>query len=196
VIRDGARRRTVYLPAGRWLPWSRDVGYARRSGGFHVRGGRTIRGRQRIVASAALDELPLFVRAGAVLPLLASDVSTLAPYRGGAVRLADRAARLRLLAFPRGTSSARAYAHDRFRSRATRGVWRLAVRGARSRRYELEAATAGIEPTRARRFRPCKVTLDGRAVPRSRWSFARAAGVLRVRFRARRGVLAVRDACA
>ena len=196
VVTEGARRRSVYLPRGRWMPWWRAVRFARRSGGFHVKGGSAVRGGRTVTAPAPLDELPLFVRAGAIVPMLTADVSTLAPYRGGAVRLKDRAGRLRLLAFPRGRSTGRAYVRDRFRSRAKHGTWRLAIRAARTRRFQLEAATAGIEPSHGRRFTPCAVELDGRALPSRRWRFDRRRRVLRVRFRLRTGVLTVRDRCA
>ncbi|HKP90941.1 MAG TPA: hypothetical protein VJT75_13320, partial [Thermoleophilaceae bacterium] len=86
-------------------------------------------------------------------------------------------------------------ARDRFVSRAKHGVWRLAVRAARPRRFELEAATAGIEPSHGRSFNPCAVDLDGRALPRRRWRFDSRRGVLRVRFRVAKGILLVRDRC-
>jgi hypothetical protein len=196
VVTGGAKRRSVYLPRGRWLPWWRSVRYARRSGGFHVSGGRAVRGPRTLVAPAAVDRLPLFVRAGAIVPMLSPEVSTLAPYRGGAVRLADRAGRLRLLAFPHGRSTGRAYEHERFVSRARRGAWRLAIHGTRVRGFRLEAATAGLRSARGGAFEPCAVALDGRAVPKRRWRFDRRRGVLRVRFRVRDGVLKVRDFCA
>ena len=53
VLAQGATARSVYLPPGNWFDfWT---------GNFH-------RGRQQIVASASLEVLPLFVRAGAVVP--------------------------------------------------------------------------------------------------------------------------------
>ena len=73
-------------------------------------------GRRRATLPAPRDELPLLVRAGAVLPLLPADVDTLAPYAGaGVVRLADRRDRMQLLAFPRGRSRV---AHGRSRRAA------------------------------------------------------------------------------
>lgn len=55
VLQPGAVARSVYLPAGNWFDfWT---------GAFH-------HGRQHIVAEADLATLPLFVRAGAVLPIL------------------------------------------------------------------------------------------------------------------------------
>jgi alpha-glucosidase (family GH31 glycosyl hydrolase) len=53
-ILDERNRRQIYLPAGRWFDfWS----------------GAAIDGPRWITRYAALDELPLYVRAGAILPL-------------------------------------------------------------------------------------------------------------------------------
>jgi alpha-glucosidase len=54
VLRAGAEARAVYLPRGRWFEFGTDVSYE---------------GPQRILASAPLSEIPIFVRAGTVLPL-------------------------------------------------------------------------------------------------------------------------------
>ncbi|MBZ0277971.1 MAG: DUF4968 domain-containing protein, partial [Anaerolineae bacterium] len=54
VVEPGAVRRTVYLPVGEWYDyWTNDV----------LRGGRVV------TVPAPLERLPLFVRAGTVLPL-------------------------------------------------------------------------------------------------------------------------------
>ena len=53
VVEQGAVRKMVYLPKGTWYDyWS----------------GEKLTGGQYVVRKAALDEMPLFVRAGAVLP--------------------------------------------------------------------------------------------------------------------------------
>ncbi|MCP5520318.1 MAG: DUF5110 domain-containing protein [Verrucomicrobiales bacterium] len=53
ILAQGASARSVYLPPGNWFDfWS----------------GEVHRGRQQIVVRAPLDTLPLFVRAGAVIP--------------------------------------------------------------------------------------------------------------------------------
>ena len=60
----GGTRRTVWLPPGEWFDyWS----------GARISGGRTIE------VEAPLDEVPLFVRAGAVIPMLPGDIDTLVP---------------------------------------------------------------------------------------------------------------------
>ena len=54
VVRPGVRERLVYLPEGVWYDWW--------TGAQHA-------GPARIIAPAPLDRLPLYVRAGAILPL-------------------------------------------------------------------------------------------------------------------------------
>ena len=181
VITGGARMRSVYLPAGRWIDWSKAVRYDARDGSYHVVGGAAVAGRRTVKVAAPLDQLPLFVRSGAVVPLLAPDVSTLSGYGTGVVHLADRIGELRLLAFPRGRNMSRAYKRDRFRSVVHRQRWSLSIHGARSRVYHLEAATRYL------RFRPCRVTIGRHRVRRWHW----AHGVLTADFRTRRGILTV-----
>ena len=53
VMTAGATSRSVYLPAGRWFPWS---------------GGAPLDGAGRSDVSAPLEEIPVFVRAGAIVP--------------------------------------------------------------------------------------------------------------------------------
>jgi alpha-glucosidase (family GH31 glycosyl hydrolase) len=54
VVKKGATSRRVYLPEGRWIDyWN----------------GKTMDGKKWIDAEAPLDTIPLFVRAGAILPL-------------------------------------------------------------------------------------------------------------------------------
>jgi hypothetical protein len=143
-----------------------------------------------VKVAAPLAELPLFARAGTMLPLLPPDVDTLTGYgrARGLVHLRDRSRRLRLLAFPRGRS--RASGAD-VRSVEGPGVWKLVVRSRRARRVSLEASLATLE----RPFRPCSVRLGRRALPRRAWSYSRRSRVLRVSFKARSATLAVRRAC-
>jgi alpha-glucosidase (family GH31 glycosyl hydrolase) len=58
----GALERIVYLPPGRWFPWG---------GGASVDGGRTL------TAAAPLGEIPVFAKAGAIVPMLPDGVDTL-----------------------------------------------------------------------------------------------------------------------
>ena len=68
VLERGARRRAVHLPEGRWFDWW--------DGAVEVAEGA--RGRELEVA-APLEKLPLFVRGGALIPLLRPTIDTLAP---------------------------------------------------------------------------------------------------------------------
>jgi alpha-D-xyloside xylohydrolase len=57
-------QRAVYLPEGSWIDyWT----------------GQTLAGRRTVVADAPLDRIPLYVRAGAILPKIPDDVMTLVP---------------------------------------------------------------------------------------------------------------------
>ena len=194
VVQDAARDRRVYLPRGRWLDARGALSYdAEGDGAYHAGPARELRGGRTITARAALDVLPLYVRAGAVIPMLPADVSTLSPYAGDVVRLADRRDRLRLLAFPGPRTSAGMLSGERLTSTTARGRWTLRIDGARTRRYALEASTSGLRGGRGERaFRACAVTVGGRALSRSDWRQARS-GVLTARFSARRATVVVRD---
>jgi len=63
-IVDEGTQRTVYLPAGEWIDyWT----------------GQAFAGRRTILAEAAIDSIPVYVRQGAVIPMLPDDVTTLVP---------------------------------------------------------------------------------------------------------------------
>ena len=185
VTGPGQRSRELYVPPGRWVDLWRSARYLRRSGGLRLVRARQLGGRAVRTLPAPLDEIPLLVRAGAVLPLLPPDVDTLS--RHGApdlVELRERRGRMQLLAFPRGHSSARFNRRERIRSREGRGSWTLAIAGARVRRYDLQASLATLR----RPFRPCSVRARGRALP---FRFDRRTRVLRARLRGRSPVLRV-----
>jgi alpha-glucosidase (family GH31 glycosyl hydrolase) len=188
VTAPGQRRRTLYAPAGRWVDFWRSVAYDQRTGGFRVRGrARVLHGGREHTLPAPLEELPLLVRAGALVAMLPPDVDTLADYgtAPGLVKLADRRTRMTLLAFPRGRSKAEFNEREWLSSREHRRGWALRVRGARRRTYELHASLATLR----RRLRPCRLTLNGRRLRRRAWRYGRSTRILRVRFRAGRGRL-------
>jgi hypothetical protein len=130
------------------------------------------------------------VRAGAILPLLPPDVDTLANYgrAPGLVHLGDRRGRLRLLAFPRGHSSARAGTGQRLHSFASAGRWELRVTGKRRTRYALQASLATLKKP----FVPCSVRLGRHPLAPRAWSYDPATRVLGVRFAARSNRLVAR----
>ncbi len=72
VTQDGARRREVYLPAGVWYDfWT----------------GRRLFGGRVITAMAPLSRIPLYVKEGALLPLLGRDILHTGEYAGAPVVL-------------------------------------------------------------------------------------------------------------
>jgi alpha-glucosidase (family GH31 glycosyl hydrolase) len=187
VVSPGARTRSLYLPRGRWANVWRAARYRSGDGSLHLRRARVVRGGRGVKVAAPLAELPLFARAGTILPLLQPDVDTLTGYgrASGLVHLRDRSRRLRLLAFPRGRSRAAA---GGVRSVEGRGTWRLVVRGRHARRFSLEASLATLK----RPFRPCSVRLRGRPI---RFSYSRRTHVLRTDFRARSATLVASRGC-
>lgn len=63
VVKEGARSQTLYLPKGEWVNyWTHQV----------LQGGRVVR------VAAQLEQIPIFVRAGSVIPLVNSNIETLA----------------------------------------------------------------------------------------------------------------------
>lgn len=195
VVEPDARQRRAYLPAGGWVDLWRAARYDERTGAIRLGPGRAgVRTRRGFVTvPAPLDELPLFVRAGAVLPLLAPDVETLSDHGTdpGIVHLRDRRDRMTLLAFPRGRSSSAIGPGERVRSVEGRRRWTLGIDGARTRTYRLEVSLATLRSP----FRPCRVRVGGRALRRSAWSYDADAGVLTATFRTDDGTVRV-DGCA
>jgi len=190
VLRDRARSRRVYLPRGRWLDGRAALRYDSRDGSYHAGAARAVGGGRTVRVRAALDALPLFVRDGAVLPLLPADVFTLSSYGKGMVHLADRRNSLTLLAFPGPPASARMFTRERLRSSAAPGRWTLRIDGARERRYGLEASTAGLRAARGGAFRACSIAVGGRVLPRSAWH--QDGSVVRATLPARRATVVVR----
>jgi alpha-glucosidase (family GH31 glycosyl hydrolase) len=183
VVEPGARRRRLYAPAGVWVDWQRSLRFRRSDGAFLPRRPVLLGGRRRHSLQALEDQLPLLVRAGAVLPMLPAEVDTLAPYDGPRlVRLRDRAGRLTLLAFPRGRWSGRFGERGRLRAVEGQGSWSLAINAARGAKYTLRASLGSLR----RPFRPRTVRLDGAPLPRRRWRFDSRSRVLTVAFRAGR----------
>ena len=193
VTTPGATTQRVYAPSGRWVDLWRSVAYDGRSGGLLLGRARVLGGRSEHVLPAPIEELPLLVRAGAVLALLPADVDTLAGYGSapGLVHLSERRNRLMLLAFPRGRSAATFNAGERLVSVERRRGWSLTVRGSRRRAYRLQASLATLRQP----FRPCGVTVRGRRLPRRAWRYRPRTRKLTVRFRAKRGRVVVRRRC-
>jgi sulfoquinovosidase len=191
VVRPGARRRTLYLPRGRWIDLWRSVRYRSRTAALTLRRTRVLHGGRSVTLPARLSELPLLARAGAVLPLLSPDVDTLASYgdRAPAVSLREREGRRGLLAFPRGRSTARLGGGGSIRSRESLGRWALRIKSGKRRRWEIQASLATLR----RPFRPCRVEMRGGRL--HGWRYDRRSRVLRATIATRRGRLSV-SSCA
>jgi alpha-glucosidase (family GH31 glycosyl hydrolase) len=185
VLAPGAATREAYLPAGAWVDFWRAVRFGSPDGGFVLGGADVIPGGGTHTLPAPLEELPLLVRAGAVLAMLPPDVDTLADYGAGApglVRLADRRYLQHLLAFPRGASEGRFGTKGRYRSAEGQGAWTLTVRGdRRSTAVTLQASLRTLEAP----FEPCSVLVNGRPLPDDAWSFEPSTGVLRTQIEGR-----------
>jgi hypothetical protein len=182
VLDPGARRRTLYVPRGRWIDLWRSARW--RAGALELGDVQTVAGGRERRVPAPLDELPLLVRAGAILPLLSPDVQTLTTYGRGVVHLADREGERRLLAWPRGASAAPLGPGERVGSLERRRSWTLTFRGQRTRTYRLQASLGAMK----RSFRPCAITVRGRRLRRGRaWTYDRFENVLRATFRLRSG---------
>ncbi len=194
VVADGQRSRQLYLPEGKWVSFWGGVSFQPKEGGFAVRSTRVRDGGGDVTLRASLGELPMLVRAGAVLPMLPADVDTLADYGAGApgnVRLADRRNQLRLLAFPRGQSSTPLADGGQLESTEGRDRWTLSVNGKRRTAYSLEASMSTLE----RRLRPCRVLLNGRPLKRTAWRYDKRRRALSVRFKLRSGRVTALGSC-
>jgi alpha-glucosidase (family GH31 glycosyl hydrolase) len=200
VLQPDERERTVYLPPGRWIDWWRSIALDKK-GAPRARSPRVLAGGRDVTLPAPLNQLPLLVREGAVIPLLNPAVETLADYgAGAAVRLRDRD-EVRLLAWPSGSSTTSFEAADTglsgqretVRSAETNHGWTFHIKGRRSRSYEIEAALGSL---RAGAFRPCAVRVGGRGHTAVKgWSYDEATSVLKLRLRARNAHVRVLRSC-
>ncbi len=86
VVTDGARQRDVAFPKGKWVSWWDDT---------------VVTGPVTQAVAAPLEQVPLYVPAGAVIPMLPADVDTLADATDpSVVTAADRAGQLRVRLYP------------------------------------------------------------------------------------------------
>lgn len=127
VVEEGARSREVAFPPGRWVAWET---------------GEVFEGPATRSVEAPLARLPLFARAGAIVPLLAPDVETLASASApGVVDLEDRAGELWARVFPGAARTFCLADGTCLSARATGGAFEVSVESApRPRTYTLEIA--------------------------------------------------------
>ncbi len=188
VLQEGATVRALYLPAGNWVQWWRSVRYDEFSGAFTLGALDMLAGSREVTVGAPREEIPMFVRAGAVIPLLAPDVYTLAEHGAGnpeVVRLADRADQLHLLAFPRGATTGRYFDSGSYASEEAPGSWTLTLTDSEPRTVHLQASLQTLEQP----FTPCTVRAGGAVLDASLWEYDAVTGVLSVRYSSDAGEL-------
>lgn len=190
VLGPGETERSLYLPAGRWVDLWRSAGLAP-DASLRLGSATVLAGRRDVTVPAPPEELPLFVRTGAVLPLLPAAVDTLAGYgrAPGLVHLRDRQRIRSLIAFPRGVTRSLLGPGEHVRSAERKGRWTLRLRAKRPRTYRLQAAMGTLR----RPFAVCAVSVGSRRLARRAWRFDATTQVLRARFKAsKRGTLVAR----
>jgi alpha-glucosidase (family GH31 glycosyl hydrolase) len=189
VYVEGATERELYLPEGTWVEWWRSVAYGDGDGTFGIVAPVLREGGATLSVSAPLPEIPMFIEAGSVIPMLWPDVFTLAEYGEdpAIVHASDREDRLHVLAFPRGETSGSFYANEAWSSTEGQRVWSLVLNGNRSRAIHLEASMRTLEQP----FDVCGVSLDGAAVPTQSWSYDASTGKLDVTYETTAGTLEV-----
>ena len=187
VVEEDATTRDVYLPTGDWIDLWRSASYRERTGSLALGEAEVLEGETETTMPAPLEELPLLVRAGAVVPLLPPGVDTLA--RPGTdpetVGLSDRRGQIELLAFPLGRSSASFNRRGTITSKVSANAWSLKLEAPRRTRFSLQAALSVIPGG----LRPCSVSLNGHELPGSRWSYDPGSQVMRASVSGRRVTL-------
>ena len=175
-------------PRGRWVDLWDTVGFRPADGSFRITDRASLRrGPRSITADAPLNEIPVYAKAGTLLPLLSADVETLASYGDRAhVNLDDRRDRLHVIALPHGQSTARFGANGRLRSDERGSGWRLEIASPDRVRLDLEVSMATLE----RPFRPRVVRLNGRRLTND-WSFDPESRALHVDQSVRDGTITV-----
>ena len=161
VLTENATARSVYLPSGQWVDLWASIAMA--EDGAVTLGKATVRrGGGTVVVTAPIEQIPTQVRAGAVIPLLPSDVDTLADYGADhLVTLAQRQDARELLAFPAwGSWSGPLGAGETMRSTAAGASWTLQLDAVRPRTYTVQASLAALPS----RFVPASVRADSKTV--------------------------------
>ena len=168
--------RELYLPEGHWVEWWRSLEYQEDDGAFRLAETRVHLGGTETVVAAPLEEIPIFVRAGAVIAMLSPEVYTLAEHGDdpSIVHMSDRDDELHVLAFPRGSSAGGFYASGTYSSEESSGAWTLAIDDQRPRRIHLQATLRTLKVP----FEPCEVFVGDSPLPDTEWSYDIETGVL------------------
>ena len=188
ITRAGGSR-TVYFPAGRWIDYY---------------DGKVVRGPRTRSVVVPLNRAPLYLREGAVVPLLWADVDTLAPATDyQVVTAASRADRLRIRLTAGAQGESRATLVDGTVISFTRGSKKRAVKislAGRTRRYDLEMDFRDLDTHK--QLEVTSVTAGGASlvergsrseleVAEQGWWQDRTGQLLVVRYRTRNGEVAV-----
>lgn len=187
VYVEGATDRELYLPEGTWVEWWRTVAYGEEGGTFSLGAAVLHDGLQSVSVGAPLTEIPMFVEAGGVIPMLSADVFTLAEYGDDPeiIHASDRDDLLHVLAFPRGETAGKFYDDGTWTSVEADGSWTLTLENDVERTIHLEATTR----TLTQPFDVCGVDLDGAPLPEEDWSYDAATGVLDATYTTTSGTL-------
>ena len=197
VLSPGAFERSVWIPPGEWTELWKVARYRASDRGIEIVGrtaGRSeavLRGPRRTTVSVKDDEIPLFVRAGAVLQLLSNEVDTLSAYGDaacGVVRAFERNGQRSLLAFPAGDSQSLVSPGMFVTSTVGEDGWRLTIDGGAERTYRIQAWLGLLEDGG---FVPHSVSVGATTLDPARWSFAPSTGVLDLEVRMSGGTLDV-----
>lgn len=178
VTKPGRDSQQVYLPRGGWLELARTWDLAD-DGTFSLGKAKVLQGGRTVTATAPIDVIPLFLRAGAVVPMLPNTVDTLSSYGDDVEHLSDHEDERGLLAAPaKGSSRGTLGPGESLTSRVTDGAWALTLEATRARTYDVRATLAALNPS----WTPCEVQVDGDEV-----DFEYAAGTRVLSFSASSG---------
>jgi alpha-glucosidase len=179
VIEPECARRRVVLPPGEWIALWSAVRFDDSLRGLVMEGGGqgevgTHTGPAEITVDIVPDEIPVYVRAGAVIGLLSPTVDTLSPYGDASqvVGVAEQDDRRCLLAFPGPSWHGALGPGLTARSAVTDRRWRLEIVSDRPRTFEISAwlGLAG---------QPSTVTVDSGEGVGDSWSYDGGTAVLR-----------------
>ena len=165
------------------------MSYGEEGGTFTLGAAKLHEGIRTVTVSAPVPEIPMFVEAGAVLPMLSNDVFTLAEYGDdpAIIHASDRDQFLHVLAFPRHSTAGKFYGDGEWTSVEAEGSWTLTLHAGRERTIHLEASMS----TLGQPFDVCGVTLDGTALPEGAWSYDQSTGIFDATYTTTAGVLQI-----
>ncbi|MCX6387572.1 MAG: hypothetical protein NTX07_02435 [Solirubrobacterales bacterium] len=191
VLTKGATSRTAYLPKGTWVDLWRSAQMNPTTGGLEPTGAKLLTGAKDQTVAAPIDQIPLFVKAGAAIPLLTPDVWTLSPYGSDVIHLSDRESQRRIVAFPRGTWTGALGPAETLSSTEGTNTWALAIGGSKSRTYSIEASLGTLNHP----FTPCSIKVGNTTLSPGSWSYKSSSKVLKATVTTTAATVTVKSAC-